>query len=72
MTTVTPLPPALPLLRPEEEPVLGFWVEAGILAADALTDVLDPARRGELENVRAVGEQAIERMIRSNVRLAVA
>lgn len=62
---------ALPLLRPEEEPILGFWIEAGVLAAAALVDVdVDDLRsRAALEEVRSLGDQSMERMTRSNVRL---
>lgn len=81
---MTPLPPplppgagageglmrtAMPLLRPEEEPILGSWIEAGVLATAALPEATDPGHRAELEEVRAVGEQAMERMTRSNIRL---
>lgn len=60
---------ALPLLRPEEEPVLGFWIEAGVLAAAALAVETDPSSRDALEEVKALGERSLERMTRSNVRL---
>lgn len=84
MISSTPLPPltsfpapggpaqglmsaALPLLRPEEEPILGFWIEAGVLAAEALAGA--PTRRAELVELQSVGERALERMTRSNIRL---
>lgn len=60
---------ALPLLRPEEEPTLGFWIEAGVLASAALAGDPDPASREALEEVRTMGERSLERMTRSNVRL---
>lgn len=60
----------LPLLRPEEEPVLGFWIEAGVLAAERLeSNQLDGSEREALMQVRQLGEQALERMVRSNIRL---
>lgn len=80
----TPLPPAmptgpgrgeglmctaLPLLQAEEEPVLGFWIEAGVLAAAALNEGCGASRRAELEVVRSLGEQAREHLTRSNIRL---
>lgn len=58
----------LPLLSAGEEPVLGFWIEAGVLAAEALTDEWAADRRA-LEQVQTVGAQALERMTRSNIRL---
>lgn len=85
MTTQTPLPPvvtpahpamgeglkstALPLLRAEEEPILGFWIEAGLLATAALPGEKDHAARAALEQVRQLGERSMERLTRSNVRL---
>ncbi len=60
---------SLPLLRAEEEPVLGFWIEAGQLAAAELDNTTDPVRRAELAQVRLLGEQSMERMTRSNIRL---
>jgi len=60
---------ALPLLRAEEEPVLGFWIEAGQLAAAELDTTTDPTRRAALTQVRLLGEQSMERMTRSNIRL---
>lgn len=61
---------ALPLLKPEEEPLLGQWIEAGVLAAERLdTTSLDDQERAALEHVRRLGEQALERIIRSNIRL---
>jgi RNA polymerase primary sigma factor len=60
---------ALPLLTAGEEPVLGFWIEAGVLAAEALTVPAEPGRRRGLEETRALGERALERMARSNIRL---
>jgi len=60
---------ALPLLRADEEPVLGFWIEAGQLAAAELDTTTDPARRAALAQVRLLGEQSMERMTRSNIRL---
>lgn len=60
---------AMPLLRPEEEPILGFWIEAGVLAAAALAVDQDPASRAALEVVRTLGQRSLERMTRSNVRL---
>ncbi|MDN5798166.1 MAG: sigma-70 family RNA polymerase sigma factor [Intrasporangium sp.] len=58
---------ALPLLRPEEEPTLGFWIEAGILATEALAG--DAPSRDELTEVQNLGARALERMTRSNIRL---
>lgn len=60
---------ALPLLRAEDEPVLGFWIEAGVLAGAALSRVHDPVARREFEVVRSLGERSLERMTRSNIRL---
>ena len=68
----------LPLLRPEEEPILGFWIEAGVLASAQLNDatglagqvsLVDPPSRAALEKTRSLGEQSLERMTRSNIRL---
>lgn len=62
---------ALPLLRAEEEPVLGFWIEAGLFAAAALVagKQIDESSRAELVEVRSLGERSMERMTRSNIRL---
>jgi len=60
---------ALPLLTAAEEPVLGFWIEAGVLATEALTGEADPGTRHDLEQLQSLGAQALERMTRSNIRL---
>ena len=60
---------ALPLLRADEEPVLGFWIEAGQLAAAELATTTDTVHRASLDRVRVLGEQSMERMTRSNIRL---
>lgn len=64
---------ALPLLTAGQEPVLGFWIEAGVLAHERLEArgwSLDALTRLELTRLVAKGESARERLIRSNVRLA--
>lgn len=62
---------ALPLLTADEEAVLGFWIEAGVLAASVLNASPSPSAncRAQLEEVRVLGERSMERMTRSNVRL---
>ena len=66
---------ALPLLRAEEEPVLGFWIEAGILAQAAAARppgrgrAVSTADPSELAQIQALGAQALERMTRSNIPL---
>lgn len=60
-----------PLLTPEEESWLARQIEAGVLAADALTRGLRPhgATAEELACLVAAGESARVRYVRSNLRL---
>lgn len=69
MTTTNPL--SEPLLTPQEEVRLAREIEAGVLAAEALSRGRRPhgATNEELRSLVLAGEQARTRYVRSNLRL---
>jgi RNA polymerase sigma factor (sigma-70 family) len=64
---------ATPLLTAEEEVALAKRIEAGLYAVELLRNgtELDDARRRDLEQIAAEGQQAKNQMIRANLRLVV-
>lgn len=59
----------LPLLTPEQVRVLAFWAEAGVFAQERLDTGRAEADVAALQMVSRLGEQSVERLVRSNVRL---
>lgn len=62
-----------PLLTPQEETELGFWMEAGLLAGERLARQRPADRwiRDDLHRIESIGERAKGRFVRGNLRLVV-